>query len=252
VDADYAPRTGFVSRSNVLVTSPAVVGTVQPTWLPSSIVWLEPTVLTYFYHDPRALALQEGYVQWYVKVLHTDGTQWYPYVEQEWQRPTAPVNLFAGVSVPAGAYDATRYGLYFGSDASAPASVTLDASTGGFFDGSRTSVTGSARWAPDPRVTLSLSYDVSRLRSLGTADTTLTTQLFGPEVRLAASPRLQLIAFYQHNTAARQGTLNARLSWEFSPLSFAYLIWNRGAPIAGALGPTQDALLLKVAWLRQL
>jgi hypothetical protein len=35
-----------------------------------------------------------------------------------------------------------------------------------------------------------------------------------------------LSAFYQYNTDARNGSLNARFSWEYRPLSFIYLVIN--------------------------
>jgi len=54
----------------------------------------------------------------------------------------------------------------------------------------------------------------------------VTTRLVAPELRLAHSPRLQLTTFYQYNDAARQGTVNARLSWEYRPLSFLYVVLN--------------------------
>ncbi len=40
-----------------------------------------------------------------------------------------------------------------------------------------------------------------------------------------------VIAFYQYNTAINTGTLNARLAWEFAPLSFLYFVINDQSPI---------------------
>lgn len=252
ISKDYAPTTGFVFRSNVLLTSPAVVGTWQPSWRPANVVWFKPAIVTFFYHDPRSLALQEGYAQAYVDVYQRSGTLWYPFVERHWQRPTAAVALFPGVSVAPGTYDYWRTGLVLSTDPSAKASVRADIATGGFFDGALDRLSGAARWAPDPRMALALAYDVSRLRRLGPTDTSFVTQLYGPELRLAATPQLQVVSFYQYNTAARAATLNARLSWEFSPLSFLYVIWNRREPIANGSLLRQDALLVKLAWLGQL
>lgn len=252
VTRDYAPATGFVSRSNVLLTSPAVVSTWQPRWRPQDIVWFRPALVTYFYHDPRTLSLQEGWAQAYVDVLHRDGALWYPFIERNWQRPTAPVALFPSVTVPQGSYDYWRGGLVFATDRSAPASVRVDLSTGGFFDGALDRASGTARWAPDPRIAAALNFDISRLRRLGLTDTTFVTQLYGPELRLAASPRLQVVSFYQYNTAANAAALNARLSWEFSPLSFLYVIWNQREPFAAGTTRAQNALLVKLSWLTQL
>jgi hypothetical protein len=52
------------------------------------------------------------------------------------------------------------------------------------------------------------------------------TDLITPELRLALNPRVQLITFYQYNTAVERGVFNGRLSWEYAPLSFVYLVYS--------------------------
>jgi hypothetical protein len=252
VSDGYAPRTGFVSRSNTMVTSPAVVGTVQPSWRPSSVVWFKPALVGYAYHDPRSLSLQEGFLQGYVDVYHTNGALWYPYVERHWQRPTDPLQFLPGVTIAPGAQEYWRYGLYASTDASARANLVVNVASGGFFDGNLTRVTGTARWAPDPHLVLSVDADVSRLSSIGARDTARTTTLVAPEVRFAINPRLLLTTFYQYNTGAQQGTLNARFSWEFSPLSFLYVVWNDRRAIQRGVLPVSESLVIKLVWLRQL
>jgi len=51
---------------------------------------------------------------------------------------------------------------------------------------------------------------------------------------------------------AERGTLNARFSWEFLPLSFLYVVYNDRQAILG--GPTLPArsLIVKLSWLQQL
>ena len=250
VTEDYAPRTGFVSRSNVLLTSPAIIGTVQPAWRPSSVVWFKPALISYLYQTPGTGTLQEGYVQGYVDVFHTNGALWYPYVERHFQRPTTPVALLDGVEIAPGRHDYTRYGLFAVSDRSAPVSLQADLSGGTFFDGTLDRLSGTLRVAPSPRVAFSASYEVNRLRTLGTRDTSVTTHLLAPELRVFANPRLQLSAFYQYNTSLQRGALNARVSWEFQPLSFVYLVYNERRAIGDAVAAPTQQLVLKVVWLR--
>jgi hypothetical protein len=250
VTEDYAPRTGFVSRSNVLLTSPAIVGTVQPAWRPKSVVWFKPALVSYLYQTPGSGTLQEGYVQGYVDVFHTNGALWYPYMERHFQRPTSPVELIDGVQIAPGTHDYSRYGLYVASDRSAPVSLLADVSGGSFFDGTLDRLSGTLRLAPSPRLAFSASYEVNRLRSLGTRDTSVTTHLLAPELRLFANPRLQFSAFYQYNTSIQRGALNARVSWEFQPLSFVYLVYNERRAIGDAVAPATQQLVLKVVWLR--
>ncbi|MEX0361020.1 MAG: hypothetical protein AB3N10_08520, partial [Allomuricauda sp.] len=49
---------------------------------------------------------------------------------------------------------------------------------------------------------------------------------YSANLRLALNPRVQLSTFYQYNSFNEQGRWNARLSWEYMPLSFVYLVFN--------------------------
>lgn len=250
VTEDYAPRTGFVSRSNVLLTSPAIIGTVQPTWRPPSVVWFKPALISYLYQTPGTGTLQEGYVQGYVDVFHTNGALWYPYIERHFQRPSAPVPLLDGVAIAPGSHDYTRYGLSAASDRSAPLSLQADLSAGTFFDGHLERLSSTLRVAPSPRMAFSASFEVNRLRSLGMRDTSVITHLLAPELRVFLNPRLQFSTFYQYNSSIARGALNARVSWEFQPLSFVYLVYNERRAIGDAVAAPTQQLVLKVVWLR--
>lgn len=252
VTEEYAPRTGFVSRSNVWLTSPAIVGTVQPSWRPKSVVWFKPAVISYLYQTPGTGVLQEGYVQGYVDVFHTNGAIWYPYVERHFQRPTQPVTLLRGVEIAAGRHDYTRYGLFFTTDRSARWSMLTNASGGSFFDGHLDQLSTTLRFAPSAHLSMITTYEVNRIRQIGVRDSAVTTHLLAPELRLFASPRLQLSGFYQYNTDAQLGSLNARVSWEFSPLSFVYLVYNDRQAIGRGTAPTSRQLVLKMVWMGQL
>ena len=65
------------------------------------------------------------------------------------------------------------------------------------------------------------------------------------------------MTFTQWNTAARQLSANAPVTWEYQPLAFVNVIYNDRAPVPG-LGVSAAApvgsrqLLVKVTWLLQL
>ena len=130
--------------------------------------------------------------------------------------------------------------------------LTANLSGGGFFDGSLERAVLAGRWSPNPYVALRANYELNRFASLGTHDTSFVTHLAGPELRLFASPRLQWSAFYQYYTAVERGSLNARFSWEFQPLSFLYVVYNDRQAIQQGTAPTARSLIVKLSWLRQL
>ncbi len=226
----YNPTTGFVSRNDVIYTSPAIIGDWRPAWRPKSLRSFKPAVFFDMYHGPRDGALQEGLLFGYVEFVFNSGAVVYPYVERDFQRPTAPFEIVSNVFVPAGQQDYDRYGVNFRTDASANASAIVDLSNGGFFGGTLARADVSARWAPDPRAALALTYSQNRLRDVGDPKASVITHLLAPEVRLAWSPRVQLSGFYQYNSEIERGTANARFSWEFAPLSYLYVVYNDRRP----------------------
>jgi len=99
-------------------------------------------------------------------------------------------------------------------------------STGGYYNGNLDSYYVSLRAAPIPNVSLVMSYTRNDFKNTGITNAFTTTNLLAPELRLAINPKIQLSAFYQYNTDAQNGSLNARFSWEYKPLSFIYLVFN--------------------------
>ena len=252
VSRDYSPQTGFVSRGNVLLTAPAVVFTVQPGWRPRGVVWMRPGVATAFYHDPSSLTLQEGQIAVSGEVLFRNGATISPTFEQNFQRPTAPVVLLPSVQIAPGTHDYRRGGVVLKSDQSAKVAATATITTGGFYDGSLDRAEVATRWSPTPYVALRGTYELNRLRSVGTRDSSFVTHLAGPELRLFLNPRVQWSAFYQYNTSVQRGSLNARFSWEFAPLSYVFVVYNDRQAIQNGVTPSARSLIVKVSWLRQL
>ena len=252
VTRDYQPEMGFVSRPNVLMTNPFVTWTIQPRWLPKRVVWIKHGPNAIAYQDPGTFSLQEANLTYSGEALFRTGGAISPSVEYNVQRPTAPVTLFPNVRIDPGSYAFARSNLSLRTDQSARLATSVNVGTGNFFDGALDRLELSPRWSPNPYLSLRGSYEVNRLRRLGTRDSSFVTHLAGPELRLFLNPRVQWSAFYQYNSAAQRGTLNARFSWEFLPLSFLYVVYNDRQPIAGGLTPVSRSLIVKLSWLGQL
>ena len=119
-------------------------------------------------------------------------------------------------------------------------------SGGTFFDGDLKRLFSVLRFSPSAHVSVAATYEVNQLREIGIRDTAVTTHLLAPELRVFATPRLQVSGFYQYNTDAQLGSLNARVSWESAPLSFMYLVYNNRAAIGNGLTPESRQLVLTV------
>lgn len=252
VTDEYRPQTGFVSRPNVLLTAPSASYTWQPAWRPKSLVWIKPELTTSFFHDPNTRRLQEGKILASTELYGSRGGAFTLGVEHNLQRPERAVPLLPNVTIAPGAHDYFRYGISLQTDPSAALTGSALLTAGAFFDGHQQQAQVSARWSPSPFVAMRLNYEVNALRGLGERDTSLTTHLAGPEVRVFLTPRVQWSAFYQYNSVVEQGSLNARFSWEFAPLSFLYVVYNGRQPILNGIGPRAQSLIVKLSWLKQM
>ena len=86
---------------------------------------------------------------------------------------------------------------------------------------------------------------------MGEDKTTKNVDLYSIERRFALNPRLQLIGFYQKNTENKSDNYNIRLAWEYSPLSYVYLVLNkRGFDDFDQIRRNEDHAVLKISYLK--
>jgi hypothetical protein len=257
ISEDYDPRAGFVLARNLIVTSPAVTLDWRPAWRPRRVRSLKPNVVSYLYHDHDDREFREGWVRleplW---IVFDDGSEVWSWWEPNWQRLAAAFSPLPGLEVAPGDYDYSRWGIAARTDRSRRTFVEARYLDGGFFDGELQTTILAARLSPSPRLALRVDYERNAIRDLGPARAGRVSELVISELRLALDPRLQLTLFHQHNTAAERESWNARLVWEWRPLSFAYLVYTEASPTdpgAGFLGSPEfrdRQLILKLAWSR--
>jgi len=73
VTRDYNPQMGFVSRPDVVMTNPFATWTVQPRWLPPSMVWIRHGPNAIAFNDPKSGRLQESNVTYTAELLFRNG-----------------------------------------------------------------------------------------------------------------------------------------------------------------------------------
>jgi hypothetical protein len=257
----YLPAAGFLSRPDLIRNNPGITFDLRPSWKPDFVRRFVFHSSANVYHRASDRRFEEA--QWFVPLLgayFSDSGWFLSYVVPNWQRLEAPFELLPGVRVEPGRYQFNRFLASTSTDISRRFVARADFETGPFYDGSSQVLTLSAVATPRPHASLALSYTLNALHDIGLARTDATTHLIAPTLRLAFDPNLQLTLFYQRNTAARLSTWNARLSWEFRPLSYVYLVYNERAPLttasglfsAAPSGPTDRQLILKVTFNKQL
>jgi hypothetical protein len=258
VTQGYDARTGFVVRKDYLRISPATTLDWRPAWRPRGVRRIQPGFTLEHIVDPNDGFVQEGLVSIRPFTVQFENGGQFQYVAQpNWQRPRDVFRPVPGVDVAPGRYDYLRHLFTFQGDPSAKIAARLEGAIGGYFDGGLQTWRALLQATPDPHIALQLDYTVNRLSQVGMSRSSLTTHLLGLESRLAATPRLQLVTFAQWNTVARQFTANARLAWEYRPLSFLTVVYNERSPIdgRGVLVPTPSGsreFFAKLTYLLQL
>ena len=225
---DYAPGIGLeILDTNYVMHSPTVNLDLRSDRLPDFVRSFSPGITAFIFQSSDDGDLLFGYAPVVpARVYFHNGAQVGFVVEPNWQRLDKPFSP-AGVEITPGKYDYTRYRLEFSTDQSAKLSGRLNIETGDYFDGELTNYFLSARYAPTPNLELSADVNLNAIRSLGILSEDKDTTLYGLSARFALNPRIQFTAYYQRNDANDREIWNARLAWEYQPLSFLYLVYNR-------------------------
>ncbi len=225
----YTPGAGFIYASNLINTNLGAYRMFRPAWKPKSVRQVDPGAYLNMYHRTSGGAFQQAELEIFpLYVVGVTGWVASAFAVPTWQRLDkgfAPL----GIDVAPGRYAYTRYRLNFSSDPSKKFSYTLFNEWGGYYNGRLRSHIASVRYSPVPQASFALDYTRNIANGLGIEQQNRVTELITPNVRLAVNPRLQLIGFYQKNTAAERDVWNVRLAWEFQPLSFLYLVYNSNA-----------------------
>ena len=252
VSKNYNPAMGFVSRRDILSNSQGFDFNVRGKWLPSFIRNWGPGIYTEVYHS-----LTTGKI---IEQRALSGPLWFElqnggtlggYVEASVQNlddTFSPV----GIVIKPGSYSYFRKGFFLASDPSAKYSGSTEYGWGGFFNGSLQMIDSKFRLAPIPHVNLGLSWNWNKFENMGAARETKEVNLLILETRLAINPRLQLIGFYQKNTTDNLNSYNVRLSWEYQPLSYVYLVFNSlNYQGTDSTQQKQQSFLAKLSYLKQ-
>ncbi|MEM6783466.1 MAG: hypothetical protein AAF624_06990 [Bacteroidota bacterium] len=227
---EYEAANGFICRRDILLNSPAITLDPRPAWLPASVRTLAPSASAFVSHRPSdEVFLQADLTVRPLSIVFQSGALASAAVRPSWQELDADEATFfqpLWAELAPGSYRFVQVSATLSSDPSRRLSGPLNAATGGYFDGRLTTVEVFGSVAPIPNLAFSLSYEFNDARSLGVDAIDVRSHLVGAEARVALSPRLQATAFWQHNSLVDLASLDARLSWEFAPLSFLYLVVN--------------------------
>lgn len=227
VSKGYQAQTGYVARDNFINTQPNVSVTIHKDWFPKNVAFYYAQLSADIYNEASTGALQEANVTLTpFMLIFNNLAQVSINITSSSEYLTEDFSPVRNINIAVGDYYFNRYELYGYTNLGAPFSAEARLSSGKYYSGNLNSYYISLRAAPNPHAEFVVTYTRNDFKNTGTTTASLTTHLLAPGLRLAANPKLLISGFYQYNTDARNGSLNARLSWEYKPLSFIYLVYN--------------------------
>lgn len=226
ISENYDPKVGFIDANNYLLTSPAMSLSLRPKWLPKFTRQFSPGITTFFYHYLDDLSFREGFVSIRPFSFEFQNGSLLEYAFRlNWQSLRDPFSPL-GINIEAADYSYQRHIVEYTGDFSKKIGFSAGYNFGEYFNGNLNTFTGSLRLAPIPHISLNANYEYNKITALGIDNESIETNLLGTELRLSLNPRLQLITFYQYNTSNNSSTVNSRLSWEYLPLSYVFIVFN--------------------------
>ncbi|MFM7194815.1 MAG: hypothetical protein ACKOYP_08580, partial [Bacteroidota bacterium] len=151
-----------------------------------------------------------------------------------------------------GKYNYFRHLIYAGTNPSKKISLQTIYNWGSYFNGGLNSGEWALQIAPAPHVSITGKFYRNRFFRVGEEPTSATIDLYAIEGRFAINPRVQLITFYQQNAENNSRKYQVRLSLEYKPLSYIYVVFNHREFQDPALKVIQqDQAIAKISYIRQ-
>ncbi len=118
-------------------------------------------------------------------------------------------------------------------------------SGGGFYDGTRATLTGGFRWQPDRHLVVEVDANRNAIRAQGTS---FTADLYGARIQYALTTQFNVSAFVQGNTSADEIVSNVRADFIHAPLSDLFVLFTERRSTNGG-GILERFLTVKVTRL---
>ncbi|HLX90578.1 MAG TPA: DUF5916 domain-containing protein [Puia sp.] len=254
VTKDFDPQMGFVSRSDVVGTTPGINWYYRGKALPVKKILrsFEPGILPEVYFQASTGKLIERDLPIWPIWLNFHSGAFFGYgVTPIFQRLVAPFQPLS-VTINPGDYYYTQQTIWTGSDPSKIVNLAVMYTWGSYFNGNLATTDVKLQFAPIPYISISGEFNRNRFSGVGSGKTYSTVDLYIIQGRFAINPRIQLVGFYQKNSLNNSQNYNLRFSWEYEPLSYIYLIYNRGSTSPyQELKQTEDHVVAKISYLKQ-
>ena len=250
----FNPEMGFVSRTDVIGTTPGINYYYRGNLLPFKKILraYEPGILPEFYFQASTgKFIEMDLPMWPIWLNFQSGAYIGYGITPTYQLLTDPFQPL-GVSIAPGEYHYIRQALWISSDPSKLINIAGNITWGTYFNGRLTTTDVKLQFAPIPHISITGGFNRNVFSGVGIGPVYKTVDLYSLLARLALNPRLQLTGILQKNSLDQSVSYNIRFSWEYQPLSYIYFIWNHGSVnTIQQLKQTDDHIIAKISYLKQ-
>lgn len=257
VGANYNPRVGFLGTDNFINVNPFMELDLRPDYLPKGWRRYNPNLGYELLVDATTQKADQAFLNFRPLGFQMDSDTEFGFtMGWEWQFLQASFSPL-GIEIAPGDYVMRRIGIGWSRDNTAILGGEFSAEIGDYYDGEILSINGSVSYLFQPYLRLGFSYEYNDITNLGISETDVSTDLYSFSGRFALNPRFNLSTFYQRNAYSEIDNWNIRMSWEYQPLSFLFIVFNENSFFqqADPLGRRQRVLdqqgIAKITWLKQ-
>jgi hypothetical protein len=254
VTKNFNPEMGFVSRKDVIGTTPGIFYYYRGKSLPLKkyLLALEPGFNPELYIQASTGKLIEADYSFFPIWFNFKSGAYFGYgFIPTYQNLTTTFQPL-GLTISVGEYRYTQQQIWFSSNPSKILNLQILYSWGSYYNGRLNSGDWKLQFAPIPNISLTGEFNRNRFFGVGQPQTNSTVDLVVLQGRFALNPRIQLTAFYQKNTENSSNNYNIRFSWEYQPLSYIYLILNhQGFNPINSKAVFDDNAIFKINYLKQ-
>ena len=232
VQPHFNPEVGFVRRSDTGHYSTDVAWRPRPAaGGPIRNYLLGGTTDYYGASDTGALQTRQESIN--AGLSLQSGASLTVTATNTFDRLDVPFEIRRGVVIPVGDYEYASLGAAYSSDQSRRFAGSANLTTGEFWSGHSTSVSGVLTLKPDYHLNVGLTYSRSDVR-LPEGD--FVTTLAGVRLLYGFTSKVFLHSFLQYNATTHQFSTNTRFNIIHRPLSDLFVVYNeRRNTTSGAL-----------------
>ena len=222
VGKNFNPEMGFIRRRNTQKTAASF--SWRPRTTSSRLVRnlsLTSGINYFAGSDDATIETREQSAGF--GVFFENGASFNVGAHRTFDRLVEPFQIRPDISISEGDYSYDDFFVSYNADGSRAITGNIRYTVGEFWDGRRSSFSGSLDLKPDYHLNIDLNYSRNRIRLAGGS---FTTNLLGTRVLYAVSSKMFFNAFLQYNTDSNQLSTNIRFNIIHHPLSDLFIVYT--------------------------